>query len=159
MMDSGRKEREENIRFLEKVSVLKELPLALLKQIADLLKRVSTINNFCFIYMSGLSLYFFTKEFHATGSTIIQQGDPGNKFYIIRGGSVTVLKRDETGESVMGVLDGNGRALTPCHTAFLRQCLLHPRPESQDGRVRKRGRYSSYEHGMYPSALRMHMSC
>ncbi|XP_058839060.1 cGMP-dependent protein kinase 1-like [Topomyia yanbarensis] len=72
MMKSGRKEREENVKFLSTVSILKDLEIDKLLKISDLLKR----------------------EFYATGSTIIQQGDPGDKFYIIRGGSVSVIKTD-----------------------------------------------------------------
>lgn len=40
------------------------------------------------------------------GSTIIYQGDPGDKFYIIRGGRAKVVKRNsDTGETgVVGYL-------------------------------------------------------
>lgn len=76
MMKTGSQEREQNINFLSSVKVLKGLPVDALHRIGDLLKR----------------------EFYATGSTIIRQGDPGDKFYIIRGGSVTVTKRSNTGE-------------------------------------------------------------
>lgn len=76
MMKTGSQEREQNINFLSSVKVLKGLPEDALHRIGDLLKR----------------------EFYATGSTIIRQGDPGDKFYIIRGGSVTVTKRSNTGE-------------------------------------------------------------
>lgn len=76
MMKTGSQEREQNINFLSSVKVLKGLPEDALHRIGDLLKR----------------------EFYATGSTIIRQGDPGDKFYIIRGGSVTVTKRSSTGE-------------------------------------------------------------
>lgn len=83
MMTTGRKERNENIKFLDSVSILSGLNPSILSNIADLLKR----------------------EFYATGTTIIQQGDPGDKFYIIRGGNVTVVKRDNTGkERVVGNL-------------------------------------------------------
>ncbi|CAO1396998.1 unnamed protein product [Diamesa serratosioi] len=84
MMSSGRREREENIKFLSSVSVLKDLPLEVLNKISDLLKR----------------------EFYPSGSTIIRQGDVGDKFYIIRGGSVNVIKKDnENGvERLVGVL-------------------------------------------------------
>lgn len=83
MMKTGNQEREQNIRFLSSVKVLKGLPDEILHQIADLLKR----------------------EFYATGSTIIRQGDQGDKFYIIRGGCVTVTKRSNTGEvRIVGML-------------------------------------------------------
>ena len=84
MMSSGRREREENIKFLSSVSVLKDLPLEVLNKISDLLKR----------------------EFYPSGSTIIRQGDVGDKFYIIRGGSVNVIKKDNEngGERLVAVL-------------------------------------------------------
>lgn len=83
MMSCGRREREENIKFLSSVSVLKDLPLMVLNKISDLLKR----------------------EYFPSGSTIIKQGDPGDKFYIIRGGSVNVIKSDESGQQrLVGIL-------------------------------------------------------
>lgn len=82
MMNCGRREREENIKFLSSVSVLKDLPLVVLNKISDLLKR----------------------EYFPSGSTIIKQGDPGDKFYIIRGGSVNVIKEDEQGKRLVGIL-------------------------------------------------------
>lgn len=82
MMSCGRREREENVKFLSSVSVLKDLPLVVLNKISDLLKR----------------------EYFPSGSTIIQQGDPGEKFYIIRGGSVNVIKNDANGQRLVGVL-------------------------------------------------------
>lgn len=81
-MNCGRREREENIKFLSSVSVLKDLPLVVLNKISDLLKR----------------------EYFPSGSTIIKQGDPGDKFYIIRGGSVNVIKEDEHGKRLVGIL-------------------------------------------------------
>ncbi|XP_041775653.1 cGMP-dependent protein kinase, isozyme 1 isoform X2 [Anopheles merus] len=96
MMKSGRKEREENVRFLSTVSVLKDLEIEKLHKISDLLKR----------------------EFYATGSTIIQQGDPGDKFYIIRGGSVNVIKTDKKGnDRLVGTLQRGAY--------FGEQALLH----------------------------------
>uniref|UniRef100_A0A182P343 cGMP-dependent protein kinase n=1 Tax=Anopheles epiroticus TaxID=199890 RepID=A0A182P343_9DIPT len=96
MMKSGRKEREENVRFLSTVSVLKDLEIEKLHKISDLLKR----------------------EFYATGSTIIQQGDPGDKFYIIRGGSVNVIKTDKAGnDRLVGTLQRGAY--------FGEQALLH----------------------------------
>ena len=41
MMKSGRKEREENVKFLSTVSILKDLEIEKLNKISDLLKRVS----------------------------------------------------------------------------------------------------------------------
>ncbi|XP_058124601.1 cGMP-dependent protein kinase 1 [Anopheles ziemanni] len=96
MMKSGRREREENVKFLSTVSVLKDLEIEKLHKISDLLKR----------------------EFYATGSTIIQQGDPGDKFYIIRGGSVNVIKTDKKGnERLVGTLQRGAY--------FGEQALLH----------------------------------
>lgn len=83
MMKTGSQEREQNIKFLSSVKVLKGVSEDILHKIADLLKR----------------------EFYATSSTIIRQGDQGDKFYIIRGGSVTVTKRSNTGEvRIVGML-------------------------------------------------------
>lgn len=82
MMSCGRRERDENIKFLSSVSVLKDLPLVVLNKISDLLKR----------------------EYFPSGSTIIRQGDPGDKFYIIRSGSVNVIKNDENGQRLVGIL-------------------------------------------------------
>lgn len=82
MMSCVRREREENIKFLSSVSVLKDLPLVILNKISDLLKR----------------------EYFPSGSTIIRQGDDGDKFYIIRGGSVNVIKSDYNGQRLVGIL-------------------------------------------------------
>ncbi|KAL1397443.1 hypothetical protein pipiens_009761 [Culex pipiens pipiens] len=96
MMKSGRKEREENVKFLSTVSILRDLQIEKLHKISDLLKR----------------------EFYATGSTIIQQGDPGDKFYIIRGGSVNVIKTDRSGtDKLVGTLQRGAY--------FGEQALLH----------------------------------
>ncbi|KAJ6649734.1 cGMP-dependent protein kinase, isozyme 1 [Pseudolycoriella hygida] len=77
VMNTVNQEREQNIKFLKSVSVLNGLSMDVLHKIVDLLKR----------------------EFYATGTTIIRQGDPGDKFYIIRGGGVTVTKKNNHGES------------------------------------------------------------
>lgn len=82
-MKTGSQEREQNIKFLSSVKVLSGVPEDVLLKVSDLLRR----------------------EFYATSSTIIRQGDQGDKFYIIRGGSVTVTKRSNTGEvRIVGML-------------------------------------------------------
>lgn len=83
MMKTGNQEREQNIKFLSSVRVLQGLSEDVLHKLGDLLKR----------------------EFYATSSTIIRQGDQGDKFYIIRGGSVTVTKRMNDGDvRIVGML-------------------------------------------------------
>lgn len=77
MMKTGSQEREQNVKFLKSVKALKDCSDDVLHKLGDLLKR----------------------EFYATGSQIIRQGDQGDKFYIIRGGSVTVSKTSTTGEN------------------------------------------------------------
>jgi cGMP-dependent protein kinase len=97
MIKSGRKEQEENVKFLRSVSKLEDLETQILLKISDLLK----------------------KEFYAEGTRIIRQGDVGDKFYIIRGGSVNVVKRsDEKGEEkLVGILKRGA--------CFGEQALLH----------------------------------
>ncbi|XP_059616842.1 cGMP-dependent protein kinase 1 isoform X2 [Phlebotomus argentipes] len=83
MIETGRKEQDDNMRFLSSVSIFRDTSKPILHKISDLLRR----------------------EFYKTGSYIIQQGERGDKFYIIRGGTVTVTKRDAEGRSVkVGVL-------------------------------------------------------
>lgn len=83
IIQSGRKEQEENIKFLKSVSKLQDLPAPFLLKISDLLK----------------------KKFYPANTMIIKQGDIGDKFFIIRGGSVNVIKRNENGEEkLVGVL-------------------------------------------------------
>lgn len=83
MIQSGRKEQEENVRFLRSVSKLHDLPAPILLKISDLLK----------------------KKFYPSHSVILKQGDRGDKFYIIKGGSVNVIKRSENGEEkLVGIL-------------------------------------------------------
>lgn len=50
--------------------------------------------NFC---LKSLIKRFFIQTFYPEDIAIIKQGEPGNNFYIIRGGSVTVKKRNENG--------------------------------------------------------------
>ncbi|XP_055709757.1 cGMP-dependent protein kinase 1 isoform X2 [Phlebotomus papatasi] len=83
MIETGRKEQDDNMRFLSSVSIFRDISKPILYKISDLLRR----------------------EFYKTGSYIIKQGERGDKFYIIRGGTVTVKKKDNEGRSVtVGVL-------------------------------------------------------
>lgn len=60
MMRSGKRERDQNIKFLSSVSVLKDLPASVLSQISDLLKRVGSNsifefhNSLIFVFFSGI---------------------------------------------------------------------------------------------------------
>lgn len=82
-MKTGSQEHEQNIKFLSSVRILQGVSIDVLHKIADLLKR----------------------EFYATSCTIIKQGDQGDKFFIIRGGSVTVTKRMNDGDvRIVGML-------------------------------------------------------
>lgn len=38
------------------------------------------------------------QEFFSAGTAVVRQGDRGDKFYLIRGGTVVVSKREEDGE-------------------------------------------------------------
>ncbi|XP_068629325.1 cGMP-dependent protein kinase, isozyme 1-like [Battus philenor] len=83
MVRSGRQEQEDNIRFLASVPLLREIHPIELAKISDFLKR----------------------EFFSTGTAVVRQGDRGDKFYIIRGGTVAVTKRDgDGGERRVGTL-------------------------------------------------------
>lgn len=73
MVIFGNKEREENLNFLRSVSLLRDLPEDVLLKVVDLLKRV----------------------FFPTNTCIVKQGNVGNDFFIIRGGSVTIKKYNE----------------------------------------------------------------
>ncbi|XP_055682504.1 cGMP-dependent protein kinase 1 isoform X1 [Lutzomyia longipalpis] len=83
MIETGRKEQDDNMRFLSSVSIFRDISKPILYKISDLLRR----------------------EFYKTGSYIIKQGERGDKFYIIRGGTVTVTKKDADGRSIkVGIL-------------------------------------------------------
>ncbi|XP_045491753.1 cGMP-dependent protein kinase, isozyme 1-like [Colias croceus] len=83
MVRSGRQEQEDNMRFLSSVPLLQGIHPNELAKIADFLRR----------------------EFFATGTAVVRQGDKGDKFYIIRGGTVMVTKRDgDGGERRVGTL-------------------------------------------------------
>ncbi|CAH0604635.1 unnamed protein product [Chrysodeixis includens] len=83
MVRSGRQEQEDNIRFLASVPLLSGIHPIELTKISEFLKR----------------------EFFSTGTPVVRQGDRGDKFYIIRGGTVVVTKREGDGsENRVGVL-------------------------------------------------------
>lgn len=75
MREIAMNERQDNLRFLKSVKTFEKYDLETLSRIADLLKR----------------------ELYVGGSRIIRQGDAGDKFYIIRGGTVTITKVNADG--------------------------------------------------------------
>lgn len=75
MREIAMNERQDNLRFLKSVKAFEKYDLETLSRIADLLKR----------------------ELYVGGSRIIRQGDVGDKFYIIRGGAVTITKTNADG--------------------------------------------------------------
>ncbi|XP_066254776.1 cGMP-dependent protein kinase 1-like [Euwallacea similis] len=74
---SNLKEQEEFLRFLQNVEYLNVVNKDVLRQVSNLLKL----------------------EFFSPGSVILRQGDKGDKFYIIRAGTVTISK---TGQGSLG---------------------------------------------------------
>ncbi|XP_026478529.1 cGMP-dependent protein kinase, isozyme 1-like [Ctenocephalides felis] len=72
MIGTRRQEQEENVRFLYSVPLFQDVHPVEINRICDILKR----------------------EFYQTGTAIVRQGEPGDKFYIIRGGSVEVTRRE-----------------------------------------------------------------
>ncbi|XP_045470385.1 cGMP-dependent protein kinase 1-like [Harmonia axyridis] len=69
---SNNEEQEEIVSFLQNVPILNEAGLEVLRKVASLLK----------------------PEFYETGTTIVKEGDRGDKFYIIAAGSVTVTQEN-----------------------------------------------------------------
>lgn len=68
--------------------------------------------------MIKLKLTLLWQEFFSAGTAVVRQGDRGDKFYIIRGGTVVVSKREEDGgDRRVGSL-GRGQY-------FGEQALLH----------------------------------
>lgn len=50
-------------------------------------------------------LTILLQEFFSAGTAVVRQGDRGDKFYIIRGGTVVVTKREgDAGENRVGTL-------------------------------------------------------
>ncbi|XP_053625717.1 cGMP-dependent protein kinase, isozyme 1-like [Plodia interpunctella] len=83
MVRSGRQEQDDNIRFLASVPLLEGIHKSALAKISECLKR----------------------EFFSAGTPVVRQGDRGDKFYIIRGGTVVVTKRSgDDGEIRIGTL-------------------------------------------------------
>ncbi|XP_065358150.1 cGMP-dependent protein kinase 1 isoform X2 [Calliphora vicina] len=76
MVISGSKEREENLNFLRSAPFLNDLGEDVLGKVVDLLQR----------------------KFFETNTCIVKEGDIGNEFFIIRGGTVTIKKLVENGE-------------------------------------------------------------
>lgn len=56
------------------------------------------------IKMVKLKFSTWWQEFFSAGTAVVRQGDRGDKFYIIRGGTVVVTKREEDGERRVGTL-------------------------------------------------------
>ncbi|CAG9783684.1 unnamed protein product [Diatraea saccharalis] len=82
MVRSGRQEQEDNVRFLSSVPLLQGIHPIELANISGFLKR----------------------EFFSSGTPVVRQGERGDKFYIIRGGTVAVTKRDGDVEQRVGTL-------------------------------------------------------
>ncbi|KAM3963402.1 cGMP-dependent protein kinase, isozyme 1-like [Aphomia sociella] len=82
MIRSGQQELDDNLRFLASVPFLKSVKQPELVKISECLKR----------------------EFFSTGTAVVRQGDVGDKFYIIRGGTAAVTKRDGEGEKLVNSL-------------------------------------------------------
>ncbi|XP_055700450.1 cGMP-dependent protein kinase, isozyme 1-like isoform X2 [Phlebotomus papatasi] len=80
MVDTGRRERDDNIRFLNSVTTFKSFTNRsfVINRMADLLRR----------------------EFYPAGWEIIKQGDIADKFYIIRGGTATVTQKYDNGRTL-----------------------------------------------------------
>ncbi|KAB0798486.1 hypothetical protein PPYR_09479 [Photinus pyralis] len=73
MLKSEIEHRDQLLNFLQNVPKLNSVPQEVLSRVTDLLKR----------------------EFFAPGAVIVQQGDEGDKFYIISAGSVTISRENE----------------------------------------------------------------
>lgn len=79
-------ETEIRCNFLRKCKLFAELTPQTLTEVADKMSR----------------------EKYPAGATIVRQGDEGDKFYVIRGGSVEVIKEDLPGQPVVAVLEEGG---------------------------------------------------
>ncbi|CAK9821940.1 cGMP-dependent protein kinase, isozyme 1 [Anthophora retusa] len=90
MMQTAQERLEGNVRFLRQVSVLQKLPEPkdhVLAKISDLIR----------------------VEFFPAGAKIVRQGEKGEKFYIISGGNVRIIKDTEYGCEEELVVLGKGQ--------------------------------------------------
>lgn len=125
MVTSGRQEHEDNMRFLSSVPLLNDERInpQTIAELSQLLRRVrqSCKYSYLLIYSHGGLLFMYRsclQEFFPAGSTVVRQGDRGDKFYIIRGGKVLVTKRTDDGaELYIGTLSRG--------EFFGEQALLH----------------------------------
>ncbi|XP_037958322.1 cGMP-dependent protein kinase 1 isoform X2 [Teleopsis dalmanni] len=85
MVISGSKEREENLNFLKSAPLLRDLEPDVLNKVVDLLQR----------------------KFYSTNACIVCEGEVGNEFFIIRGGTVTIKKKNA--QNVERVVDRRKR--------------------------------------------------
>lgn len=79
MMKTAQEATEDNIRMLKRIPPLKDLPQHVLSKISSLM----------------------IIEFFPAHSYIVQEGDPGDKFYIINAGSVTITKNSIYDEEIV----------------------------------------------------------
>ncbi|GBP87259.1 cGMP-dependent protein kinase, isozyme 1 [Eumeta japonica] len=115
MVRSGRQEQEDNIRFLSSVPLLRDIHPIELSKISEFLKRLKHASFIGADAFADLTRTIhssfgrqnldgrprgarFFQEFFSAGTAIVRQGDKGDKFYIIRGGTVVVSKREADGE-------------------------------------------------------------
>ncbi|XP_018787110.1 PREDICTED: cGMP-dependent protein kinase 1 isoform X3 [Bactrocera latifrons] len=85
MVLSESKERDENLTFLRAAPFLNDLSDAVLNKVVDLLQR----------------------KYYEPNACIVREGEVGNEFFIIRGGTVTIKKKNE--QNVERVVDRRKR--------------------------------------------------
>lgn len=116
VVQSAIQEFEQTLSFLRNVPLVNQLNEESLSKIPNLLK----------------------KEFFKTDAIIVRQGEPGDKFYIIRAGCVTISKENEGKVSELGqgaffgeraLLTSDARQATVIANAPGVECLTLTRPE------------------------------
>lgn len=116
LVQSAIKDFEQTLSFLRNVPLVNQLNDDSLSKIANL----------------------FKKEFFKTDTVIVEEGEPGDKFYIIRAGSVTITKKNEGKVSELGqgaffgeraLLKDDVRQATVLANAPGVECLTLTRPE------------------------------